>query len=257
MRTFSTKQMATIPSHIREQLLYTREVREAGAGTYSVKRLPAAFGAGLSADTEVLLPPQYVVVFTPEQIDATPVEFTAEECAFLPQNFGMKAAGVPARRVMAPVEAVTTPAKSEVSADQVVISIHKSVLRYAAASVIGLIMLAVSPKTSDSSQASYASLAPVNYAAIVAERTAKAEAEEVPVFERGHYHVIVASVDKANAERYAAELISRGYDAITIERDQNAYRVAIASYATQREALQAMEQFRESSEFARAWVCKK
>lgn len=242
--------MTEIPAHIIDQLLYLSEVHESGVGTYRVRRADAVCSA---ADT-VLLPPRYGVVFTPEQAGEE-VVFTPEQCAFLPANFGWRSVMLPPRRE--PI----VPAKSEEA--PVVISVRRSVLRYAAASVIGLMLLAVSPKTSDVSHQSYASLAPINYAAIVAERNARAEEARLAelaamqAVERGHYHVIVASVDKANAERYAAELISRGYDAITIERNPNAYRVAIASYATQREALQAMEQLRENSEFARAWVSKK
>lgn len=70
------------------------------------------------------------------------------------------------------------------------------------------------------------------------------------------HHLIVASVDKNSAEQYCQELQSEGYAHAHVMPYKNGlYRVAICSYATRGEAVNAMGSLREQEQrFAKAWV---
>lgn len=164
--------------------------------------------------------------------------------AFLPQNLGW----LP----------VLLPAVETKTEDSPVITLHikKDFLRYAAACAVGLCLLMVSPRGSETSTTDYAALNPVNWA----ERIAVCQQEEEPVVvERGHFHLVVASLDEASASRLEAQLQAEGYaEACVLPYKQNLNRVVLASYLTKKEALQAMEQTRQNTPYKRAWVfCEK
>lgn len=235
--------MQHIPEHIKMLLQEHPEVSVPQEGTYRVVLHSAAICGGQ------LMPPSASVVFVPQD-GGQAIAFDAAECAFLPHNLGWKPVALQDRII---------PMKSEENV--VTIHVRKSILRYAAASVIGLIMLAVSPKGNESMRADYAALSPAPYAEILAERAriqAEEEAARLAEMEAivRPYHLVVASLDNQAADKYAAKLAEEGYKVHLLAHKPGYARVAIAKYATIEEALAAMEEARQEESFKRAWVCK-
>ena len=165
--------------------------------------------------------------------------FVPSSCAFLPQNLGSQSFAL----------------RKQVS-NSVTIHIRKDYIRYAAACVIGLALLAVSPRVNNDNYADYASLRPIDYAAIIERNlpTEVVEEEEVTI-ERGHFHIVVASLDAEAAERECRKLAKEGYtDAMVVPYKRGLNRVVMASYQSKREALKAMEEVRARTGYKRAWV---
>lgn len=173
--------------------------------------------------------------------------FTPAAGSFLPHNLG-RVSLYPQKRTETPV---------------LTIRLHKHTLHYAAACALGFCLLAVSPKGADTTTTRYATLNPVNYTEILAERQAAlqaAQAEELAqqqkeAEERGHFHIVVASLDRHSAERYAERLQQAGYNgAFVLPYRREQYRVVLASYATKKQALREMQQLRKAKAYRRAWV---
>ncbi len=165
--------------------------------------------------------------------------FESSSCSFLPQNLGTRSFAL----------------HKQVS-NSVTIHIRKDYIRYAAACMIGLGLLAVSPRVNNDNYADYASLRPIDYAAIIEKNhpTEVVEVEEVTV-ERGNFHIIVASLDEEAAERECRKLKEKGYtDAMVVPYKRGLNRVVMASYQSKREALRAMEEVRTTTGYKRAWV---
>lgn len=166
--------------------------------------------------------------------------FSPSACTFLPQNLGFSP--------------ISLPQQEEA---RIVIRLRRDYVHYAAACVLGLCLLAVSPKGSEGRYADYAALNPVNFTEIVLSRqAAEAPAEEAPApLPRGHFHIVVASLDMPSAEAFRERLASEGHtDATILPYKKNLHRVVIASYVSKRDALHAMEQLRRNSPYKRAWV---
>lgn len=235
--------MQHIPEHIRTLLLEHSEVSVPGQGTYRVVHHSA-----LIRGSEIL-PPSDSIIFTP--VDGSQaIAFDAQECAFLPQNLGWRPMAVSPRII---------PMKSDENV--VTIRVRKTFLRYAAASVLGLIMLGISPKGNEGVRADYAALSPAPYAQILAERAriqAEEEAARLAAIEAIHhpYHLVVASLDNQAAHKYATQLEANGYRTHLLSHKPGYSRVAIAAYPTIDQALAAMEEARKDQQFKRAWVCK-
>ncbi len=186
------------------------------------------------------------------QQDATLV-FTPSAGAFLPDNFGMPNLHAVLRQQPAPLTAHDAP---------LTITIERATLRRVAACLIGVALLALVPNSHESNHTQYANIAPVNFAKIIEDRNAAiaaAEAAELAAaqeaIERGHFHVVVATLPKKNADRLCQRLQDNGYaDACLFKFKRNQYRVAIASYHTKKEALREMRQVRAATTYKRAWV---
>lgn len=165
--------------------------------------------------------------------------FVPSSCHFLPQNLGLQPIALHKR-----VE------------NSITIRLRKDYLRYAAACIIGIGLLTISPRVNNDNIADYASMRPIDYTAIIASLHPKEDiAEEEPKAERGRFHIVVASLDKEAAEKECERLIGRGYtEAIVIPYKKNLHRVVLASYPTKREALRQMENTRKTTPFKRAWV---
>lgn len=166
--------------------------------------------------------------------------FRPSACTFLPQNIGFGALSLPQKE-----------------SRQIVIRLRKDYLHYAAACVLGLCMLAISPRGGEGTYASYATLNPIDYTEIVLNRqaaeTACEDTEETA--ERGHFHIVVASLDMSAARELLKKLQRNGYtDATILPYKTNLHRVVITSYFTKKEALRAMEEVRRESEYKHAWV---
>lgn len=165
--------------------------------------------------------------------------FEPSQCGFLPQNLGTHPV------VLYPL-----------AENRVTIHIRRDYLRYAAACLIGIALLAVSPRLNNDHYADYASMRPIDYAAII-ERLHPVEEpeEEAVVVERGRFHVIVASLDERSADRQCEKLLCEGYsEATVLPYKKNLHRVVLASYHSKREALREMENVRRTTPYKRAWV---
>jgi len=90
----------------------------------------------------------------------------------------------------------------------------------------------------------------------VAEQLIQEPAQSVETAVAHKHHLIVASVDQTSAHTYCMQLQSEGHHGAHVIPYKNGYhRVAISSYATRTEAIQAMEELRTTeSRFAKAWV---
>lgn len=165
--------------------------------------------------------------------------FEPSSCHFLPQNLGL--------------QPVVLHKQVE---NAITIRLRKDYLRYAAACIIGIGLLTISPRVNNDNAADYASMRPIDYTAIIASlHPAEDCAEKEPKAERGHFHIVVASLDKEAAKKECKYLIGRGYtEAIVIPYKKNLHRVVLASYTTKREALRQMEKTRKTTPFKRAWV---
>ncbi|MDD3079516.1 MAG: SPOR domain-containing protein [Paludibacter sp.] len=152
-------------------------------------------------------------------------------------------------------------------------------IRYAAAAVLLLGMLMISPRVNDTrinSQASLLSLVgiqnpakksiavtgtePVSTVSTGSEETHSLAGNEiVPNNDADLYHVIVASLpDKESADRFCNDLLNDNFKEAHVLAPKKNYRVAIMSFADKTEAIQYMENLRKSDErFSQAWVlCK-
>ncbi len=185
------------------------------------------------------------------QQDAT-LLFAPSAGAFLPDNFGMPALQTILRQQPSPLTAHDAP---------LTLTIERATLRRVAACLIGIALLAFVPNSHEGNHTQYANLAPVNFAKIIEDRNAAiaaAEAAELAVqeaIERGHFHIVVATLPKKNADRLCQRLQDKGYaDACLFKFRRNQYRVAIASYQTKKEALREMRQVRATTTYKRAWV---
>ncbi len=185
--------------------------------------------------------------------------FTSSVGAFLPDNFGMPSVR-PIQRQSSVQPIVTSAAGS------ITFTIQRTTLRRVAACLIGLALLAIAPNSHDYDQKQYATLAPVNFAKIIEDRNAAIAAAEAAAREaelaaaeaaipRGHFHVIVGTLEKKSADRLCQRLQTNGYkDACLFKLRRNQYRVAIASYHTKKEALREMRALRNTTAYKRAWV---
>lgn len=165
--------------------------------------------------------------------------FEPSPCAFLPQNTG--------------IQPVTLHPLAD---NRVTIHIRRDYLRYAAACLIGIALLTVSPRINNDQYADYASMRPIDYATII-ERLHPVEEqdEEVAVVERGHFHIVVASLDERSAVRKCEKLLEEGYrEATVLPYKKDLHRVVLASYHSKREALREMENVRRTTPYKRAWV---
>ncbi len=182
--------------------------------------------------------------------------FVPSACGFLPDNFGMRDLRVQKR-------AVSQVHNSEI----VTLTIRRDTLRRVAACLIGLCLLTLAPKGVKNDYMTYASLSPVNFAQIVADRNAAIEAERQAALAeaeaarleaekaRGHFHVIVAALDEDAAVRMCAKLQRQGYeDAHVFPYKKNQHRVALGSYKTKKEALRVMKTTRQKTRYKHAWV---
>ena len=90
----------------------------------------------------------------------------------------------------------------------------------------------------------------------VAEQLVETPAQTIESVVAHKHHLIVASVDQTSADAYCMQLKSEGHLGAHVIPYKNGYhRVAIHSYATRTEALQAMEALRATeTRFAKAWV---
>ncbi len=176
--------------------------------------------------------------------------FVPSEGTFLPNNLGQNA-----------VQASKRCKPMHINAETVTITMRRDTLRRVAACFIGLALLTLAPRTQQESYDTYASLSPVNYAQIIADRNAAIEAARQAELvrieqekQRGHFHVIVMTTTPAQAKKVCAKLQQSGYDAkaYTYKKKQN--RVAIASYQTKKEALREMQRIRRTTRYKRAWV---
>lgn len=166
--------------------------------------------------------------------------FVPSACTFLPQNLGLSALPLPHRE---------NP--------HLVIRIRRDYLHYAAACVLGLCLLAISPVSQKNDYADYAALNPINYAEIILNRhkTETPIEETLAPLPRGHYHIVIASLDMQSAQAFANRLLAEGHqDATVLPYKKNLHRVVLASYNTKKEALRAMEQLRQQNAYKRAWV---
>ncbi len=181
--------------------------------------------------------------------------FTPSTGAFLPDNFGMQPIQATLRKPF--VQSTITSTNSSIT-----FTLQRTTLRRVAACLVGIALLALVPTSQENSYTQYASLAPVNFAQIIEERNAAIEASrlaelaaEEKAVERGHFHVIVSTLEKNSAENLCQRLQVKGYsDAILLEFKRNQYRVAIASYQTKKEALREMRKVRNATSYKRAWV---
>ncbi len=181
--------------------------------------------------------------------------FTPSAGAFLPDNFGMQPIQATLRKPF--VQPTITSTNSSIT-----FTLQRSTLRRVAACLVGIALLALVPTSQENSYTQYASLAPVNFAQMIEERNAAIEAArlaelaaEEKAVERGHFHVIVSTLEKNSAENLCQRLQVKGYsDAILLEFKRNQYRVAIASYQTKKEALREMRKVRNATSYKRAWV---
>ncbi len=165
--------------------------------------------------------------------------FVPSQCAFLPQNLGIQQVSL-----------------HPLVSDRVTIHIRRDYLRYAAACLIGIALLAVSPRINNDNYAEYASMRPIDYAAII-ERLHPVEEpkEEAVVEERGRFHIVVASLDERSAARRCEKLLQEGYSGATvIPYKKDLHRVVLSSYKSKREALREMENVRRTTPYKRAWV---
>lgn len=165
--------------------------------------------------------------------------FHPSACSFLPQNLALQ-----------PI------ALQKQVENTVTIRIKKDYLRYAAACIIGIGLLGISPRINNENSSEYASLRPIEYSSIIASLHPTEEPEEETVTkERGHFHIVVASLDKQSADKTYRRLQEQGYTESTIiPYKKNLYRVVLSSYFSKREALRAMEDVRRTTSYKRAWV---
>ncbi len=180
--------------------------------------------------------------------------FTPSTGAFLPDNFGMPRLAYQLRAPRTIAAPTATPAGS------ITFTIQRTTLYRVAACLIGICLLAITPQSHQNDYTQYANLAPVNFAAIIAEREAALAAEaaaqaEAKALERGHFHIIVGTLKKQSAENFCQRLHDKGYtDACLLPFKRNQYRIAIASYHTKKEALREMRAVRAETTYKRAWV---
>lgn len=186
--------------------------------------------------------------------------YTPGNLDFLPANFGL----VPLYRKQPLVE------------PRPVLSLQRSYLRYAAACAV-LLLACLTPRHEGDRYIDSATLDPtiwtrpvVQVAEVVPQPVAAdtlvlapevampADLQAVSV-ERSvvfKHHLVVASIDKTSADDYCMELQSQGHEQAHVLPYKNGlYRVVIQSYATRRDALDAMTMLRASERrFAKAWV---
>ncbi len=185
------------------------------------------------------------------QMIAERIVFTPSACTFLPDNFGTHNLSLTARSI-----------RKLHSADTVTITIRRDTLHRVAACLIGICLLALTPKGLENDYTTYANLAPTNFAQIVAERNAAIEAERQAALAkeeaekaRGHFHLIVAALDEQSAAKMCTKLHAQGYEqARVFPYKKNLHRVALASYQTKKEALRVMKATRKNTRYKHAWV---
>ena len=90
----------------------------------------------------------------------------------------------------------------------------------------------------------------------VAEEVKAPEPEIVKTEKKaGEFILVGGSFQKsANALAFKEELISEGYNAEIFELKNGMFKVAIDSYASRQEAIDAMKSYRESHLGSQAWV---
>lgn len=186
------------------------------------------------------------------------MNFKPSKCHFLPDNLGLEPIFVTAVQEQARKLTVTIPT-------------HTNLFKYAAACAVTLFLL-ITPKTVDLTTTDYASLNPVDWSSILAEKQ-KAEmiadsiamADVLPecietteaVQQEHHkFHIIVAALDKSASDIYCSDLIANGFPCAHVLTHKNGlYCVATESFRSKKEAIAAMQQLRKSNpEHNRAWV---
>ena len=176
---------------------------------------------------------------------------------FLPSNFELNDLAI------APRDLQTTEERRKVTFMLPTFRAYK----YAAASMLIVGLLMISPQVNDMQQAHYADL--TSMAFINAPEIKMTPTDTVPVkvkevkviapVEQDNFHVVVASLaDQKTADQFCKELVAGHYSKAHVLAPTRMYRVAIQSFSERKLAIQFMEKLRQSdSRFETAWVsCK-
>ncbi len=142
-------------------------------------------------------------------------------------------------------------------------------LRNVAAAILIIVLVGFSQQVNNFKRTDYADLTSIAFVTIpevtvIADSCPKFETlnqnnATVTLDDSELYHVIVASMPtKSRAERYCSMLKSKNYSCAHVLSPIVTYRVAIQSFENKQQALEYMEQLRQSDEmFSAAWVlCK-
>lgn len=182
---------------------------------------------------------------------------------FLPHNIGLK-------------DLYKTQRKDETEVETRHLAIplpSRNFMRYAAAAVLLIGLLTISPRLNDGMVAEQADLTsflnliapeePIEEAVWLDDAINDAELEIQPVAEPEIaepielYHIVVASLSRDAAERYCQQLVDENFATATIVEGK-LWRVAINSFANRDEAVRYMNQLRSSDpRFETAWVLLK
>lgn len=175
---------------------------------------------------------------------------------FLPQNFGLSDLYISTKAQI-----------QEEKSGKIIITLPTfRSYKYIAAAMLIFGLFFVAPRVSDVRQSDYANLAPVIYhdstvknipsqAAIPETKTETPSGKAVPeVIQK--YHVVVASLpSQKSADKFCNELIEKKFTKAHVLPPIKTYRVAIQSFSDKDDAIEFMENLRNSKTgFDTAWV---
>ena len=219
--------------------------------TKSVDNLLTTLNGGASIEIENI---GILTQNTIGKIDFHPTTLTT-----FPDNFGLE-------------ELQIAPILHKQNEVRITLPLRINAFKYAVACVFLLLFWFMSPPSvQDSSVSYYSNLLPIDWEEVIKEQEqtkAENEAEELRKLllqkqkeaaaqakSKCKFHVIVAALDAASAEKYCAELKANKHNDARVFQNKNMCRVSIASYASKSEAIRKMRILRQTNaKHKRAWV---